>query len=153
MSDQKILIVDYDAKSLENLVNLFSSYKLDIITAADGLEAYELFKSEHPKLIILEAMLPKLHGFDLTQKINKETKGRTPVIIVTGLYKGTQYKNEAIRSFGASDYFEKPFDQEELVRSVLNLLHDEMEIQEDLPDPESVLKLLEEEDEDKDSKT
>jgi DNA-binding response OmpR family regulator len=151
MSDQKILIVDYDAKSLENLADLFSAYKLEIITAADGQEAYEKFKSEKPSLVLLEAMLPKIHGFDLTQKISKETKGRVPIVIVTGLYKGTQYKNEAIRSFGAADYFEKPFDKEELVKSVLNLLHDEMDIQEDLPDPESVLKLLSDEDEGKDS--
>jgi DNA-binding response OmpR family regulator len=151
MSDQKILIVDYDAKSLENLAGLFSALKLEIITATDGQEAYEKFKSEEPNLVLLEAMLPKIHGFDLTQKISKETKGRIPIVIVTGLYKGTQYKNEAIRSFGAADYFEKPFDKEELVKSVLNLLHDEMDIQEDLPDPESVLKLLSDEDESKDS--
>ena len=147
MSDQKILIVDYDAKSLENLVDLFSSYKFEIITAVDGQDAYEKFKSEKPNLILLEAMLPKIHGFDLTQKIFKESKGRIPIVIVTGLYKGTQYKNEAIRSFGAADYFEKPFDKDKLVKSVFNLLHDEMDIQEDLPDPESVLKLLIDDDE------
>ncbi len=151
MSDQKILIVDYDAKSLESMVDLFSSYKFEIITAADGQEAYEKFKSESPNLIVLEAMLPKLHGFDLTQKISKETRGRVPVIIVTGLYKGAQYKNEAIRSFGAADYFEKPFDKEQLAKTVLGLLHDELDIQEDLPDPDDVLKLLSEEDEDKGS--
>jgi len=151
MSDQKILIVDYDAKSLESMVELFSSYKLEIITAADGQEAYEKFKSEGPNLIVLEAMLPKLHGFDLTQKISKETRGSVPVIIVTGLYKGAQYKNEAIRSFGAAEYFEKPFDKEKLAKTVLSLLHDEMDIQEDLPDPEAVLKLLSDEDESKDS--
>ena len=149
MSDQKILIVDYDAKSLENMVDLFSSYKFEIITAVDGQDAYDKFKSEEPNLILLEAMLPKLHGFDLTQKIFKETKGRIPIVIVTGLYKGTQYKNEAIRSFGAADYFEKPFDKDKLVKSVLNLLHDEMDIQEDLPDPETVLKLLSDDDEGK----
>ncbi len=108
MSDQKILIVDYDAKSLESMVDLFSSYKLEIITAVDGQEAYEKYKSEGPNLIVLEAMLPKLHGFDLTQKISKETRGSIPIIIVTGLYKGAQYKNEAIRSFGAADYFSAP---------------------------------------------
>lgn len=151
MSDQKILIVDYDPKSLENMTDLFCAYKLEIITAADGQEAYEKYKSEKPNLILLEAMLPKLHGFDLTQKIYKETKGKIPIVIVTGLYKGTQYKNEAIRSFGAADYFEKPFDNEKLVKSVLNLLHDEMDIQEDLPDPESVLKLLSDDDESKNS--
>lgn len=146
MSDQKILIVDYDAKSLESMTDLFSGYKLEILTAADGVEAYEKYKSEKPNLILLEAMLPKLHGFDLTQKIYKETKGRIPIVIVTGLYKGTQYRNEAIRSFGAAEYFEKPFDNEKLVKSVLNLLHDELDIQEDLPDPESVLKLLSDDD-------
>jgi DNA-binding response OmpR family regulator len=149
MSDQKILIVDYDSKSLENMVDLFSSYKFEIVTAVDGQEAYDKFKSEKPNLILLEAMLPKLHGFDRTQKIYKETKGRIPIVIVTGLYKGTQYKNEAIRSFGAADYFEKPFDKDKLVKSVLNLLHDEMDIQEDLPDPETVLKLLSDDDEGK----
>lgn len=151
MTDKKILIVDYDAKSLENMVNLFSDYKLEIVTAADGEEAYEKFKSEKPNMILLEAMLPKLHGFDLTQKISKETKGRVPIVIVTGLYKGTQYRNEAIRSFGAADYFEKPFDEEKLVKSVLNLLHDEMDIEEDLPDPDTVLKLLSDDDEGKKS--
>jgi len=145
MSDKKILIVDYDAKNLEGLVELFSSHKLEIITATDGQTAYEKYKAEKPNLILLEAMLPKLHGFDLTQKIHKETKGSVPVVIVTGLYKGTQYKNEAIRSFGAADYFEKPFDTDELVKSVLNLLHDEMDIDVELPDPDEVIKLLEEE--------
>lgn len=149
MTDKKILIVDYDAKSLENMVNLFADYKLEIVTAADGEEAYEKFKSEKPNMVLLEAMLPKLHGFDLTQKISKETKGRVPVVIVTGLYKGTQYRNEAIRSFGAADYFEKPFDEEKLVKSVLNLLHDEMNIEEDLPDPDAVLKLLADDEEGK----
>lgn len=151
MSDQKILIVDYDAKSLESMVDLFSTYKLEIITAADGQEAYEKFKSEGPNLIVLEAMLPKIHGFNLTQKISKETKGSVPIIIVTGLYKGAQYKNEAIRSFGAADYFEKPFDKEKLAKTVLGLLHGELDIQEDLPDPEAVLKLLSDDDEGKDS--
>jgi DNA-binding response OmpR family regulator len=149
MSDQKILIVDYDAKSLKNMADLFADYKLEIVTAADGQEAYEKFKSEKPDLILLEAMLPKLHGFDLAQKVYKETKGKIPVVIVTGLYKGTQYRNEAMRSFGAADYFEKPFESEKLIKSVLNLLHDEMDIQEDLPDPESVLKLLSDDDESK----
>lgn len=52
--------------------------------------AYEKYQTEKPDLIILEAMLPKLHGFDLAQKIYKETQGRVPVVIITGLYKGPQ---------------------------------------------------------------
>jgi DNA-binding response OmpR family regulator len=145
MSDKKILIVDYDSKNLEDMTELFSGQNLEIITATDGQMAYEKYKSEKPDLLLIEAMLPKLHGFDLTQKIFKETKGGVPVVIVTGLYKGRQYKNEALRSFGAAAYFEKPIDTDKLVESVLNLLHDEMDFDEELPDPDEVIKLLEEE--------
>jgi len=145
MSDKKILIVDYDSRNLEDMSELFSGQNLEIITATDGEMAYEMYKSEKPDLLLIEAMLPKLHGFDLTQKIFKETKGGVPVVIVTGLYKGRQYKNEAIRSFGAAAYFEKPIDTDKLVESVLKLLHDEMDFDEELPDPDEVIKLLEEE--------
>jgi DNA-binding response OmpR family regulator len=136
------LIVDYDAKNLEHMTDLFASYNLTIVTANDGQSAYEKFQEEKPDLVLLEAMLPKLHGFDLTQKIYSETKGSVPIVIVTGLYKGAQYKNEALRSFGAADYFEKPFDDRQLVSSVINLLSDEVDIEEDLPDPETVLSYL-----------
>ncbi|MFQ6038025.1 MAG: PleD family two-component system response regulator [Candidatus Aminicenantales bacterium] len=149
MSDsKKILIVDYDAKSLESMVQLFGPHNVDVITATDGRMAYEKFKKEKPHLILLEAMLPKLHGFDLSQKIHQETKGGVPVVIVTGLYKGSQYRNEALRSFGASDYFEKPYDEEKLVKRVMNLLHEEQNIPEDLPDQETVLRILREDEED-----
>ena len=142
MSEKKILIVDYDSKNLERMIDLFSPYKLTIIEATDGQMAYEKYQEEKPDLIILEAMLPKMHGFDLTQKIYSETKGSIPIIIVTGLYKGAQYRNEALRSFGAADYFEKPFDDKQLVNSVMNLLSDEIDIEEELPDPETVISYL-----------
>lgn len=142
MADKKILIVDYDQKSLDAMTRLFSSQRIQVIKATDGQMAYEVYKKESPDLIILEAMLPKLHGFDLTQKIYEETKGGIPVVIVTGLYKGPQYKNEALRSFGAADYFEKPFNQDKLLGSVINLLHDEVEITDDLPDPAAVIKMV-----------
>lgn len=142
MPGKKILIVDYDSKNLERMAELFAPYKLTIVTANDGQMAYERFQEEKPDLIILEAMLPKLHGFDLTQKIYSETRGSVPIVIVTGLYKGAQYKNEALRSFGAADYFEKPFDDRQLVSSVMNLLSDEIDIEEELPDPDTVLSYL-----------
>ena len=142
MAKRKILIVDYDKKSLEKLEELFTSEGFQIIKAADGQAAYDIYKKEKPDLMLIEAMLPKLHGFDLTQKIYSETKGAIPVVIVTGLYKGPQYKNAAIRSFGAADYFEKPYDKEKLVSSVKNLLHDEIDIKEELPDPASVIAMI-----------
>jgi len=142
MAEKKILIVDYDSKSLDSMAQLFEPYDFHIIKATDGVSGYENFASQKPDLVILEAMLPKLHGFDLAKKISHETKGKVPVIIVTALYRGPQYRNEALNFLGASDYFEKPFDKSKLVESALNLLDEGEEIGEDLPSDEAILKDL-----------
>jgi DNA-binding response OmpR family regulator len=141
MADKKILIVDYDSAHLESLAALFESQFL-ILKASDGQAAYEKFKEEKPDIVILEGILPKIHGFDLTKRISEETHGRVPVIIVTGLYRGPQYRLEALTTFGASDYFEKPVDKERLMRSVMTLLEEEEDIEEDLPDSAEVLRNL-----------
>ena len=148
MAGKKILIVDYDTKSIESLSKLFEAYKIEVMTAMDGVDAYEKFKADEPDLVLLEAMLPRLHGFDLAQKIYQDTRGRVPVIIVTAVYKGHQYRNEALRTFGVSDYFEKPYDQDKLVNRVLSLIGESEEVEEDiseitgLPDPDSVIETL-----------
>lgn len=142
MLGKKILLVDFDVNGLSSLTEILESHGMDVVTATDGVSAYEKFKEIKPDLVILEAMLPKLHGFDLTLKIFQETKGQVPVIIVTGVYKGPQYKSEALRSFGASDYYEKPIEEKELMDSVMNLLYEEEDIEEELPGPETVLKNL-----------
>ncbi len=148
MAGKKILIVDYDAKSIESLSKLFEARKIAVVTAADGVEAYEKFKADEPDLVLLEAMLPRMHGFDLAQKITHDTKGRVPVIIVTAVYKGHQYRNEALRTFGVSDYFEKPYDQDKLMNRVLSLLGEGGEAEEevteipDLPSPAAVIETL-----------
>ncbi len=144
MTDKKILIVDYDNTSLAALAAMLEPYKFQVVKASDGQAAYEKFIEEKPDLVILEAILPKIHGFDLTKRISEETHGRVPVIIVTGLYRGPQYRMEALSTFGAADYFEKPVDKEKLLRSVMSLLNEDEEIEEDLPDPDQVIKALSE---------
>jgi len=135
-------MVDIDNQSLESMTLLFKPYKFQLVRATDGQEAYDKFKEEKPDLVILEAILPKIHGFELTERITHETKGHTPVIIVTGAYRGPQYRHEALTTFGAADYFEKPFDKEKFINSVLGLLKEESEIWLDLPSPDQVAAYL-----------
>ncbi|MGB4704549.1 MAG: response regulator [Candidatus Saccharicenans sp.] len=142
MSDKKILVVDYEASSLEGLTRILKNLKVQVIQASDGSQAYDLFKEEKPDLVITEAILPKLHGFDLTRKIVQESGGNVPVIILTGLYKGPQYRHEALTSLGAAEYLEKPVDPETLLDAVNRLLTAEDEIEDTLPDPDSVISLL-----------
>lgn len=142
MSEKKILIVDYDQASLESLTRILKNLKVQILQATDGAQAYDLFKEEKPDLVILEAILPKLHGFDLTKRIVQESKGTVPVVIITGLYKGPQYKHEAITNLGASEYLEKPVNPETLLDTVNRLLSAEEDIEDALPDIDMVVSLL-----------
>ncbi len=142
MSGKKILIVDYDRPNVEVLTKTLKSRKLQILTAADGQKGYEIFVEEKPDLVVLEAILPKIHGFDLTKRIVQESNGRTPVIIITGLYRGPQYRQEAIGSFGAAEYFEKPVDTERFLEVVKRVLRDEDDIEDELPDSGAVIDLL-----------
>ena len=142
MTEKKILVVDYDAGSLDNISKILKSHKFRVVTAADVQAGYEAFQAEKPDLVVLEGMLPKLHGFDLTQKISRETKGQVPVILITGLYKGPQYRQEALNALGAAEYFEKPLDTEAFIGAVKRLLHDDDDIEEELPDSNAVIEAL-----------
>jgi DNA-binding response OmpR family regulator len=142
MAEKKILLVDYDTKNRDALAALFAPFRFQILLAGDGTTAYESFKIESPDLVILEAILPKLHGFDLTKRITQESKGRTSVIIVTGLYRGPQYKHEALTSFGAAAYFEKPYNKEHLLQTALDLLKEKSDFGVDLPTAAEVVRFL-----------
>jgi len=142
MAEKKILVVDYDATSLDDISKLLKENKYRVITAADGQAGYSAFLAERPDLVVLEAMLPKMHGFDLTRKISQETKGQVPIVIVTGVYKGTQYRQEATGGLGAAEFFEKPLDAGAFIAAIKRLLHDDDDFDDDLPDSNAVIETL-----------
>lgn len=142
MAEKKILIADYDEPSLDLYLKLLKSQKYQIILTTDGQMAYEKFLSEKPDLVILEAMLPKFHGFDLALKISEDSEGKVPVIIVTSLYRGPQFKNEAITTYRVVDFFEKPFEPDKFLRRVNEFLQDDFEMEEGLPDSVKIIEAL-----------
>jgi len=142
MAEKKILVVDYDAESLEKLSILLKSNKFHVIKASDGQTGYDKFGKEKPDLVVLEAILPKMHGFDLTKRITQESGGRVPVVMITGLYKGPQFRQEALGPLGAAEFFEKPVDPEAFVGAIKRLLPDEDDFEEALPDSNAVIEAL-----------
>jgi TonB family protein len=122
MSNEKILVVEFEENSLNSLYQILKTEGFEVVTAKDGHEGLLKFESENPDLVIMEPMLLKLHGFDLCRKISKDSRRKTPVIITTGFYKGDHYKSEALDTFGAAAFFEKPYDNKDLLRTIHNLL-------------------------------
>ncbi len=115
---KKILIIDYDQNSLASLQGIFAGQGYQVVTAADGQTGWDKYNKESPDLVLMEAMLPKVHGFELCQRITSERNSQATVFIMTGVYKDRVYRTEALRTYGASEYFEKPLKLAELLASV-----------------------------------
>ena len=115
---KKILVIDYDQNALASLQGILIKEGYQVVTAGDGQAGWDKFNKESPDLVLMEAMLPKVHGFELCQRITSERNSLAPVFIMTGVYKDRVYRTEALRTYGASEYFEKPLKMAELLASV-----------------------------------
>lgn len=115
---EKILVVDDEASIRRILETRLSMIGYDVVTAADGEEALETFRSEIPDLVVLDVMMPKLDGYGVCQELRKESD--VPIIMLTAL--GDVADRITGLELGADDYVVKPFSPKELearIRSVL----------------------------------
>jgi serine/threonine protein kinase/DNA-binding response OmpR family regulator len=119
---KKILIVDFNEESLNHLVNLFTEKGFKVISARNGIEAYKKFNDEKPDLVITEILISGFDGLELCKKIAYESERKVPVLIFTEVYKDFKFKRDIIKSYGAFSFFIKPYQENELIFEVTNLL-------------------------------
>ncbi len=123
MGNKRILVVDYDPKSLSHTRELLQTAGFDVETCADGLAALDNYKTSNPDLVLLSPMIPKMHGFEVCSNIRKMPGGdKTPIVIITDVYKGKRYRLDAIKKYGATEYIEKPIEDAHLLSILQNLI-------------------------------
>ena len=122
-SGKKILVVD-DEEDIRKLVRrLLTSKGHQVIEADRGLLALRLVKEESPDLILLDAMLPELHGFDIAKRIKDSEKyGTIPILMMSAVYRGWRIAEDLKTNYGIEDYIEKPFRIAEMLAKVTRLL-------------------------------
>ena len=120
---KKILVVD-DEEDIRKLVRrLLTDKGHQVIEADRGLMALRLVKEETPALILLDAMLPELHGFDIAKRIKGSDKyGAIPILMMSAVYRGWRIAEDLKANYGIEDYIEKPFRIAELLAKVTRLL-------------------------------
>jgi DNA-binding response OmpR family regulator len=119
MPDYTILLVDYDPDSATRLSRplVRGGYRVEIAT--DGLAGISRFHELAPDLTLIEAMIPKKHGFEVCQELKSTAHGQnTDVWILTSVYKGRKYRTQAYHHYKCDQYLEKPISEEELMASV-----------------------------------
>ncbi len=120
-SRPKILICDDDPLLIELMEFRLRSKGYDVVTAADGEEALAKASSEKPDLVVLDAMMPRLDGFEALARIkaNPDLAG-VRVIMLTARKAEREIVSALER--GADDYLIKPFIPDELLARLSRLL-------------------------------
>jgi DNA-binding response OmpR family regulator len=117
----KILIVDDEPNIVLAIEFLLQRQGYRTEKAYDGLQALEMVADFQPDIVILDVMMPGLNGFELGQKIRQMPRlENTKIIFLTA--KGTQRDKQMGYENGAEAYMIKPFDNEELVTTVHEMM-------------------------------
>lgn len=115
-----VLVVE-DNQSLRAYIALVLSEHFSVYEAANGVEAWNLLQGHSFELMVSDIMMPEMDGFQLVNKVkSSDALAQLPVIMLTARAADTD-KLKALR-MGIDDYMLKPFEEEELLARVQNLV-------------------------------
>lgn len=106
----KILIADDDPNIRRVIETRLAMCGHEVVVAADGHQALELFRGTQPDLVVLDVMMPELDGFAVIERIRAQSE--VPIILLTALSEVADRITGL--QLGADDYMVKPFSPKEL---------------------------------------
>lgn len=108
----KILFVEDEEDLTRIVADTLRGQGYDVITASNGIEGLEKYKSEGADIVVADVMMPKMDGFAMAKEIRKLSV-TVPLIFLTA--KSTIDDVEEGFEIGANDYLKKPFELRELI--------------------------------------
>ncbi|MDI7266887.1 MAG: response regulator [Myxococcota bacterium] len=116
---QRVLVVD-DENDIRGLIaRVLREAGFEVVEAAKGTDALRAVQTMMPDLLVLDAMLPEIHGFDVCRRIkNSERYRHIPVIMISAVYRGWRFAHDLKKSYGVDHFMEKPFKISELLDKV-----------------------------------
>lgn len=132
---KKILLAEDDADFAQVLKQYLALFHFEVHWASDGEEAFSVFQKEHFHFSILDVMMPKMDGFTLAEKMVQHNP-EVPFLFLTA----KKLKEDKIRGLqlGADDYIVKPFEADELVLRIQNILKRSEKTTSKLPQTEEI---------------
>ena len=125
LSGSRVLIADDNEQNRELLDAYLSDEDYEILMAGDGEEALEVVRAQHPDLILLDIMMPRMSGYEVCEQLRAAPEySGIPVLMVTALNEMGDIE-KAVNA-GCDDFLTKPVNQLELktrVRSLLRVRH------------------------------
>ena len=120
----KILIVDDDPiirNLLVQILETFETYGVEILTAENGETAIDIIDKNHPDVVFLDVMMPKMNGFEVCSILKQRaTDKKISVIMLTA--KGQESDKHKADEVGADGYITKPFNIREITEKTCEIL-------------------------------
>ena len=134
MAGEKILNID-DSPTVQRLIEMIlSSQGYQVVLASDGEAGIAKAKAEKPALILVDFVMPKMNGFQVCKILKDDPEFHdTPIILVTS--KGDKIGSKFVDVLGISEYFTKPFQPEDLLAKIREVLDKKQAAPTPAPEP------------------
>lgn len=114
-----VLIAEDEKKLRWWLIEQFDALGVAPLVATGGYDAIKIAGEHRPDLILLDGLLPEMHGFEIARFIRALDRDYRPhIAIMTAIYKNVRFQNEARLKYGVDDYLIKPLTRESLATLV-----------------------------------
>ena len=130
MALKSVLVADDSRIFRALLCEVLREHHLEVLEAANGKEALDLMVRQRPDLVVLDALMPLMSGFDVLVQLRANAPDYKPVIfIVTAVYKSRRWETEARAQYQIHEYLEKPLEPEDFLAAIARHFPDFRSIQ------------------------
>jgi len=120
-----VLVVDDDRNVQRMLADALTKQGFRVTVERDGEAALTAFDHHQFDVVLLDVLLPVLNGYEVARRIKSTSRGeRTPVLMLSGVYKTKMHQAQAVERHGAAAFVEKPFKLNQLFGKLETVLGD-----------------------------
>ncbi len=117
---KSVLLAEDEPNIVESLTFLLERAGFEVIVKQDGRQALEAAKTNPPNVLILDAMLPEMDGYEVLRQLRADSQThKLPVVMLTA--KGQRADRETAMQCGADIFMTKPYSNSEIVAAVQQL--------------------------------
>jgi DNA-binding response OmpR family regulator len=118
---KRVLVVDDDDDMRELMIMLLSG-TYEVAAARDGKEGLEMVRRLRPDLVVLDLLMPRMHGFEVCRHIRADEDLKAVKVLISSSKSYQHDQNTAVNETGADGYIVKPFDISEFLARIAAML-------------------------------
>jgi CheY-like chemotaxis protein len=121
---QTVLVAEDDAATRAHLESLLRGRRYRVLAVRSGREALTMVRERMPDLVLIDGLLPEVHGFEICHQLKSSDRFRhIPVVLMAPVGLGWRFAADARERYGAEELIERPYDPDDLLRRVDLLLN------------------------------